>query len=812
MSFKQLLLAHRTAWSGLVLVALVVLAGCGTGGTGGSRIGNVRPQIEISSGPLEGSEEIYSVRMNWFAYDRDGQVTRYIYAVDPPVQGDTAWTETRASEVTIFYRSPNPTSPLPALGSVVIARGYHTFVIKAIDNEGLGSPPVSRSFTSRTVAPSTAITTPRPTRQQPVSTTPSITLEWQGTDPDGVLTQKPVKYKFKLVPATDIDPGNPEGITAQQIQDYFGRDADTFFAAWDSVAGDTTSRFYEGLTPQTKYYFAIVAFDEAGAFEPRFNLDSNVLQFRPTLDKLGPVITVFNEFFSRTQGTGGISLAPSRIVKLEFPSDSPITFNWSATPPTGALITGYRWCVDIEGQDIGNETPRRDDNDLNHWSSWSLNEVAATVGPFVGSVDSTVIHYFYLEARDNLGFVSLFTIELRIVEPSFARQVMVVDDLYGTASASPFRYVGPYPMEAEQDSFYFAKGGYPDSLRIQAENLPTALSVAGSFSDFAVDTVDYRFYPNEGILLSDLAQYRVVCWYTDNTSSSRNGSKFGSTQPATAIRLINSVNRLNTLAVYLRQGGKAWLFGDGITTAIANGYWSRFSSGAAILPYTAGETRNDILKVGNFLYDFCHMRSELYTAGTNQVSLTINQQIAGAIPYLPEFRGPATQTDRSKDPRIGSGAERTALRWAGLPRLTVRNYRGSTLVNGYRSFNQTFIISKPNFITEGSGASFRSVLDTLYLCQARLLDLNSVQVPPSDGRPNAVHYYGSEHGDVVWMGFPLYIFEPDQAREVVRKVMEVFGVPQATPRERGAYPQASSQPVVRVIDGGETTDTRRAQR
>ncbi len=38
----------------------------------------------------------------------------------------------------------------------------------------------------------------------------------------------------------------------------------------------------------------------------------------------------------------------------------------------------------------------------------------------------------------------------------------------------------------------------------------------------------------------------------------------------TALRTINSVNRLNTLAVYLRQGGKVWLFGEGATTAIAS--------------------------------------------------------------------------------------------------------------------------------------------------------------------------------------------------------------------------------------------------
>ena len=205
-----------------------------------------------------------------------------------------------------------------------------------------------------------------------------------------------------------------------------------FFASWDSVSGDTTSKFYEGLTPKTVYFFAIVAFDEAGAYEPRFNLDSNVLEFRPTLDKLGPDITVFNEFFQRTQSTGGISLNPSRIYSLEFPADTPIRFNWFAVADVGAIITGYRWAVDIEGQDISNETPRRDDGDFSHWSNYSLNEVNATIGPFRGSVDSTITHFFYLEARDNLGFVSLFTIRLRIVKPSFDRPLLVVDDMYGT--------------------------------------------------------------------------------------------------------------------------------------------------------------------------------------------------------------------------------------------------------------------------------------------------------------------------------------------------------------------------------------------
>jgi hypothetical protein len=223
-------------WLLSLLLLGPVLSGCGHKATG-VLVQNIHPSIEISNAPIQGTEEFYSVRINWFASDIDGQVTHYIYATDPPVMGDTVWTQTNSSEITVFFRSPAPTDPLPPLGSVIISRGYHTFVVKAIDNQGAASPPATRSFTSRTTAPSTNIAAPRPTHQQPITTTPSVTISWNGIDPDGVLSQKPIKYKFKLVSATDINPGNPTGITAQQIQDYFGKDADNFFVRRHSSRG-----------------------------------------------------------------------------------------------------------------------------------------------------------------------------------------------------------------------------------------------------------------------------------------------------------------------------------------------------------------------------------------------------------------------------------------------------------------------------------------------------------------------------------------------------------------------------------------------
>jgi hypothetical protein len=302
------------------------------------------------------------------------------------------------------------------------------------------------------------------------------------------------------------------------------------------------------------------------------------------------------------------------------------------------------------------------------------------------------------------------------------------------------------------------------------------------FAGFDYDTVDYRKEQTEGIPLELLAQYKVIVWYTDITSAARSGSKFSNT-PGTALRLINSKNQLNTLAVYLKQQGNVWLFGEGTTSAIANGYWDRFGGGVATIPYNSGEGTRDILRLGDFLYDFIHLRSQLYTGGlSTSPSLTLNQQLKGCIPYLPQFAGPASNTDRTHDPRIGPSAERNVPLWNDLPRLTIAPYRSANTNPDLRSVSLTYFISQPLFITEGTGADFHSTLDTLYLFQARSFDPNRAQLPPSDGFPNAVYYHGSDNGKLVWFGFAMYYFELDQARQVARSVLRNFGIaPKAGP-------------------------------
>jgi hypothetical protein len=66
-----------------LLLLVPVLSGCGHKAEGVARPEQASADRDLQC-PIQGTEEFYSVRINWFASDIDGQVTHYIYATDPP--------------------------------------------------------------------------------------------------------------------------------------------------------------------------------------------------------------------------------------------------------------------------------------------------------------------------------------------------------------------------------------------------------------------------------------------------------------------------------------------------------------------------------------------------------------------------------------------------------------------------------------------------------------------------------------------------------------------------------------------------------
>src|SRR2546427_188206 len=288
----------NTTWVALAAATLGALAASGC-----SRqlqhlmLPNQRPTVRLTAAPIDTTGRyFYSYIVDWVGFDPDGRVDHYLYAVDPPDSAgkDTAWVMTRHNEERLLFRSSQPDPQDPLFKS----RDFHIFVIKAVGDRGDAGPWVARAFFSFTQAPTVEITDPRPKALFVLNLTPSLRFTWRGDDPDGVFTSKPVKFKYKLLtPASDFPPDSAIGLGGpERLRDRYA----PLFAGWDSTSADTTFAKFTNLTPSDDIYvFAVVAFDEAGAYSPIFSYDTNMIRFKAGYAASGgPRITFFNDFFN----------------------------------------------------------------------------------------------------------------------------------------------------------------------------------------------------------------------------------------------------------------------------------------------------------------------------------------------------------------------------------------------------------------------------------------------------------------------------------------------------------------------------------
>jgi hypothetical protein len=808
----------KNAWGGaqrLLFVAALAAAawGCSTTKLNGTLVPNLRPQVELTARPQPGDSVYFKVNLQWTGSDPDGRVDYFIYAIDPPMMGDTTWTRINQYGTIIFFKSstPNPAQTQPGPNgqfpaTPVTSQDYHEFVIKAVDNEGAFSAPASVSFSSRTVAPLTQITSPSNGSLVTRTTPPSVRIEWRGTDPDreGVGVAGPPRlYKIKLVSQATIQQalglgGSPPN--AQNIQDFFSRDAPNF-ASWDSLSADTTFKQYEGVTPGQIWFFAVVSFDIAGAYEPRFNLNNNVLRFKPSTELQAPAIEVFNSFFQRSQGArGSFDLSESRVVHLEVPEGQPIPMNWdNANLSVGTVAAGFRWVLDPIDGDIFNETPRDNDSQTYRWSSWSLTEQSTVLGPFYqittvnGKPDTTVFHRFYIESRDNTGATSIMVIQLEVVkaafkDPKLARNILFFNDYLGDPDRADHQPYSNFPIASALDTLFYARGGFP-YIGMPAGTLSKPGVFSGYFSDpqgnIVSDTVNYRFFPTNGLPLSVLTRYRAVVWYTSNKDAGRIGTKNGPS-PEAALRFINDPGQLNTLAVYLAQGGKAFLFGSGILECIAAGYVARFGSNGApaSYPYRTSDSKPDRLHIlwpGNFMWDYMKIRNGVDIAdqgGAGDI-LSIQDNYGDFIPYLPQFMCPGApwppdgwtgQRTATCDPRVGPSSVNNLPTWDGLPIIPMQ-----TEFNNWPTLPPQSIVCDYVSLANSIPAS-EAEFDTLYLGRCLSQRIRAAADWP-DGKP--VWFHVTDHTgagyELDWTAIPLWYLDRTQLEIAVGKVLGKFG-------------------------------------
>jgi hypothetical protein len=597
-----------------VLGALSTLFGCSEDPKS-ILLTNRLPDVRLTSAPIDTTGTYYySITLNWVGFDADGRVDHYLYAIDTHLLqpgADTTWVRTEDNEVRLTFPS---TKPVVEPGDRRVGRDFHTFVIKAVDDRGEAGPFTYRAFNSYTVSPTVRLTGPGPSTFL-VFVTPSVRMNWSGEDPDGVFTQKPVKYKYILLSNSSEFPMDEAFSNPDKLRKYYENHPLGPWAGWDSTSAETTQVQFTNLTPQSEYVFAVVAFDEAGAYSSFFDLTTNMVKMRVTFAGVGgPIITMFNEFFNYTYSGGGYCVCEKAQVGVEVPANRKITINWFATTSPGADIANYRWTLDIEN--VFDDTPRTNElTDLSHWSTPSANVTSATVGPFRGGE----IHFFYIEAEDNNGLKSLGIIRFEVVEPSFARNLLVVDD---TRLKVDVRAVGqnctqlpsgPWPTRAEMDTFLFARGGMP--WRCYPNTPPTT---PGLFAGYDFDTLGTR--SGRDILtvkLSVLGQYRHIVWMSDGAAATNNKPGTDLIDPEAALRFMGRPGRVNTLATFVRQGGKVWLSGGGAAQAASLGF-NNTSNDQPTKRWSV-ESLTPLMELGpgRFMYDIAKWQGQFRGVRTN---------------------------------------------------------------------------------------------------------------------------------------------------------------------------------------------------
>jgi hypothetical protein len=737
---------HRGRLGALVVAALLV--GCNKK-LHLPVVVNQRPEVSLTQAPVSSTKPyFYSYELRWTGFDPDGSIREYRLAVDPPVPPatDTAWVVTTENRRTFTFNSNDPDS----LGTDANPGGYHTIVLKAIDNLGLASEPVTRSFFSYTVAPDVKILHPEPNKLFYPVLPPSVTFTWTGFDPDGVKSRKPVQYKFHLFK------DGTEGFSIQQPGAFFDslrRAYPPNFPKWDSTYSDTTVQI-QNLTPGSAYIFAVTCFDEAGAYDPSWSLDRNLLKFYCDFPIVyGPTITMFNDFFRYTYVSPGYLNDPRRYVFLEVPVNRPLTIHWSADPGENSTMKSYRWSMDIDRLD--DETPRSGPNDVRHWSFPALSTTSATVGPFA---NGDLAHTFFLEAEDNNGLKSLGIVSLTIVQPNFQHDLLFVDDtrltvdevVAGTDSIRP-SYGTKWPAAAELDTFFFARGGV--RWRYYA---PGTLSPPGIFNGYHYDTLGTATLVNPIVALSTLARYRHVVWYVDQAA------QFGTHPPG--LRQMSASGQQQTLATYVELGGRVWLMGGGgaYNSLIAKNVTTNDVGGGNIFSFAAGE-----LVPGGMMYDLAHWQSEI-TSLTAQSAVRAPRVVAG-WPGAPDYSGLPPALTR-----------RTAATDPLWPFRTSTQFYTTTCEGEY--------LSKPNLTVEDlnpdpDAVLFGPGLDTLYTT--------------TSGLPLMTLYRGRENAPFVFSGFPLWFFSRAQAIQLGDWVLQnVWHLPR-DPLWRGlrAAPASSAPPV-----------------
>lgn len=689
-------------------------------------IPNQRPAVAISAGPIRDSVNVFIVTFNWNAADTDGQVERFLYAIDDTLSPD-AWFSTTAYEITLLFTATDSAgvdSFYVGLGNIPIERyrfrGAHTFFLKAVDDDAALSPPVALSFTAETIAPETQILIP--STSVIVELGPLFTVSWEGTDRDG--TENPVAYSYRIV---EVD--NVVLLTPAELESTL-YDPASRGAPWSPFEARTSVPIGPLTVPQD-YIFGVRALDQAGAIEPRLRALQSPPPTNTLLIRGREAGGIPDHCVSSSVKTTCFPTADERAKTFQIPASSNVTFTWEADASRyGGRITGYSYGIDLIDP-FGNDPG---------WLPESATLKRAVLRFDLPPGGRTEEHLFYVRARDDVGTTVIADITLVVVPLTGERDVLYVDD-FGTDSRgrAPEDCIPPPPPDQINPGADIPHDQCHDQyIRERMEEALVAIGhrdwvvdryepldpLSGNVTNRAIvgiDSTNQSYWVYTGpVTLEQLGRYKLVIWNTRASSTSQ-------------IVRMHREGEDNFLAVYLETGGPVLLFGQGAFSRTL--YRNR---GVSLSPF-GFEPRDTP-------YDFLHVESVF--EGTDCVNGCF--RTSGGTLGLAHVHG-----------LDGAYAHPLATAEGYPESMSVFRPPFSTPVTGIT--NCEGMVLPYGLDINPRLRLFGGQLDTLYfyISNARA-QLGPPNASYMEDAACALRYSGPGQGRLMMFGFPFYYFPPEQ--------------------------------------------------
>ncbi len=595
--------ASAGALTGLVAACLGVLAltlsGClllPEEEFSGARQANRIPIARITGGVLaDSTDQEARVHFYWSGADYDGVVRWFEWAIDDTIS-ERAWQRTTDYDEIISF----PASTPGLQGREF--HDWHTFYVRAVDDDFARSKPDQRFFNAHTIAPVTEIEKPQPADN--VRWASTLLMSWRAEDLDGSRPDRlPAAYEIKLVRmptsiALDdqaailgVFADSANQLVATPLRGDYPLDNDELYQKarrrWLRLPGETNEHWLEGMEPYERYGFIVRSIDEAGAVEENFQRNRNYVIFR-VADKQITIRLFEPAFGSREYNTGAwpepwvVTVAPYQQIRFQWIGDASLS-------GTEAGPSNY-----------GFDIPDPDDDSFRSltgrggWIGWATR--TRMQAPVYFTEEDEDAHYFYLKMRDvsnNPNTETRCVVQVRVAEFSFDRPLLVVDDLrYGPKPCQG----GALVTDAETDPWRLrydeASGRYRGVLSGAQTFLPAVERIA-LYNTYGVG--DQSVSPTiENDFVEILGQYQTVIWDTGNDSS-----------VGTGLRLAAGVNQY--LSSYVSLGGNLLLYTFIGPVQLINGFVS-FSGNAPNCPgemnFQAGYYWNRI----GFLWQFLRLQ------------------------------------------------------------------------------------------------------------------------------------------------------------------------------------------------------------